>query len=105
MTKESLIKKIAKNSIRRHLFVGGVVFLVIFTLMFFSNKGFLQRIELEAEKAELIEDIEEKKRNIRNYQTKIKKLKVDSLEIEKIAREKYGYVKAGETVYVVETEK
>lgn len=101
MSDESFIKKISNDSKKRHLFLGGLLFGIIFLFIFFSNNGLLTRIELELEKAEIQEEITEKKAKIEESKDQIIRLKTDSLEIERIAREKYGYVKEGEKIYIM----
>lgn len=73
--------------------------------MVFSDFGLLKRIELESEKNALLEN-KSKEIMIRDSLKSAKmKLESDFTEIERIAREYYGYVIPGETVYIISNSK
>lgn len=101
MDKAKLIERLRIDSRRRHLYIGSFLFLVIFLFMFFSQNGLYTRIKLENEISELENNIQSKKENILDLQREKKLLKKDTLAIEKVAREKYGYVKEGEKTYII----
>lgn len=88
------------KGMRWFLFVG-VPALVFFT---FSNKGLLQHIHLRKERAET----QEKIRVVQEEQLRLQRLSQaldnDAAMIEKVAREKYGMIREGETVYKVKKE-
>jgi len=85
---------------RRYLRWFIIIILVTLIFSIFSNKGILQRIRLEQEKKFWIEKVD----SLQKVQTQLKK-ELDALEknnletIEKVAREKYNFVKKGETIY------
>ncbi len=84
-----------------------VLFLVALGVyhLVFSNFGFLNKRKLEKEKKELLNEIKNEL-NIRDsLENRIKMLETDSLEIEKVAREKYGLVKEGEEIYAITKKK
>lgn len=80
---------------------------LIATLLFvtFSSKGIIRRVKLEEEKRKWKEKIREALVEEKRLQEEIKALENDLGMIEKIAREKYGMVREGETVYRVAPEK
>ncbi|MBA4312977.1 MAG: hypothetical protein C0417_10135 [Chlorobiaceae bacterium] len=92
-----LTKTLRKKSVLIGLLIG----LPLLSFMLFSNKGILQRISLESEK----KAAEEKVKLIKIEQQKLlnesKALDNDPKAIERVAREKYGMIKQGETVYKI----
>jgi cell division protein FtsB len=73
--------------------------------MLFGNKGILQRLRLEDQKKEMVENIHNAQREQLQLQQQSKALDGDPKAIEKVAREKYGMVRDGETVYKIRKEK
>lgn len=67
----------------------------------FDNKGIVRRISLEVQRSEMRAKVEEAKEETKRLQAQIKALEGDKKTIEKIARERYGMAKPGETVYRV----
>jgi cell division protein DivIC len=57
---------------------------------------------LESEKTELKEKISKAKKETDSLKHRIDELKTNELEIERVAREKYGMKKKGETIYIIE---
>ena len=96
------LKKKLKN---RNTVLTFLVVVPVASFMIFSNKGFLQRVRLESEKQEINEKIAKAKEEQKLLLEQSKALDKDPRAIEKVAREKYGMVKPGETVYKVKKEK
>jgi len=71
------------------------------SFMMFSNKGIIQRFSLESEKKEIQVQIHQAQQEQLLLQQQSKALDTDPKAIEKVAREKYGMIKEGETVYKV----
>lgn len=65
----------------------------------FDNKGILRRASLEMKKRELNEAIVRARQETRDLQAYLKAVEGDKKTIEKLAREKYGMAREGETVY------
>ncbi len=92
-----------------------IIGLPILLFITFSNRGALQRIRLENEKMEWEQKVraaEEEQLRLRQLSKTLdaepstpKERAASNELIEKIAREKYGMVKEGETVYKVKKEK
>jgi len=74
------------------------------SFMMFSNKGIIQRLSLESEKKDMQEKIHQSQQEQLRLQQQSKALDADPKAIEKVAREKYGMIKEGETVYKVKKE-
>jgi cell division protein FtsB len=101
-TLQNLFKKVWKNkSIRFTL----IVVLPVLLFITFSNKGVLQRIHLENQKKEIQAKIYQAQQEQLQLQQQSKALDNDPKAIEKVAREKYGMIREGETVYKVRKEK
>ena len=93
-----LIRKVARN---RRLMILIVVGLPLTGYLVFGNRGILQRVRLERQKTELEAKIRDAEAETRALQAQSKALDGDKKAIEKVAREKYGMVRDGETVYKV----
>ncbi len=85
-----------------------VVMVVGFPLGFyvlFGSHGVVQRIKLQRQKTEMGEKIRQAEEERRRLQAEVKALDGDARAIEKIARERYGMHRQGETVYKVTKKK
>ena len=69
--------------------------------LLFGNHGIVQRIRLQNQKAELEARIQQADAETKQLQLESKALDSDKKAIEKVAREKYGMAREGETVYRV----
>jgi len=88
-----------KKKIRLLLYCVFFVFILLFFI--FSDFGLLKRIELNSEKNKLL-IIKQKETLIRDsLLSERKRFENDYIEIERIAREYYGYISPGETVYIL----
>jgi len=76
-----------------------VPLLAIFT---FGNRGLLKRIELERQAGSLLEALYRDRAAGDSLRTEIEKIRRDTMAIERLARERYGMVRPGETIYKVE---
>jgi cell division protein FtsB len=81
-----------------------LLILIILAYVVFDNKGILARIRLEVQKQEMEERIKSAQEETKQLEANIKALRGDRQTIEKIARERHGMVREGETVYRVKKE-
>jgi cell division protein FtsB len=105
LQKKSLLKSLLKNLFKtkkRAVTVLGGTILVSFVL--FNNRGVVARIRLEYERQEMIEKVRAAQEENKRLEAYLKALDGDKKTIEKVAREKYGMVREGETVYKVRRE-
>lgn len=65
----------------------------------FGNRGVVQRFRLERQKTDLEQKIREAEAEQQRLAQESKALDADKKTIEKVAREKYGMVREGETAY------
>jgi cell division protein FtsB len=91
-------RKLLKN--RKLLLACGVA-LLLGGYVVFGNRGILQRIRLQHQKAELEVKIRQAEEETKSLQAQSKALDGDKKAIEKVARERYGMVREGEKVYKV----
>jgi cell division protein FtsB len=93
-----VLKKALRNKKRTSILLASIVLVIYLT---FDNKGIIARIRLESQKKQLEEKILQAEAETKELQAQIKALEGDKKTIEKIAREKYGMARDGETVYRV----
>ncbi|HTP12876.1 MAG TPA: septum formation initiator family protein [Bacteroidota bacterium] len=93
-----LLKKAVKNKKRTSMFI---LAFMLATYLLFDNKGVIARVRLESQKKDLEQKIVQAETETKSLQAQIKALEGDKKTIEKIAREKYGMARNGETVYRV----
>ncbi len=100
------IARVLFKTKRRTLIV--LLFSVILSYVTFNSHGIIQRIRLEMQKKTLEQKIQGAEAENKRLQEESKALEGDSTSgiagkqmIEKVAREKYGMVREGETVYKV----
>lgn len=93
-----ILKKALKDKKRTAVILASVVIIAYLT---FDNKGIIARVRLESQKKELEQKILQAEAETKALHAQIKALEDDKQTIERIAREKYGMAKDGETVYRV----
>lgn len=76
-----------------------IVAIVLSLYLLFDNKGIVRRVQLEMRKAEVQAAIEDAQKQTAQLESQKKALEGDKKTIEKIARERYGMARQGETVY------
>lgn len=86
---------------RRFIIIGVFVFTLIAIVILFSDYGLLNRLKLTMEIRNLKQQIEQQNKIRDSLLILINKLEKDSIEIEKVAREKYGMIKRNEEVYYI----
>jgi len=91
-------KKIFGN---KGLVVALLVGMPVFSFILFSPRGVIKRISLDAERARLEEQVAAAEAEQGELLRQSRDLDHDLAVIEKIAREKYGMIRPGETVYKV----
>ncbi|MBI4429014.1 MAG: septum formation initiator family protein [Ignavibacteriales bacterium] len=95
---KSLTRKLLRNKLRTFLLIAGTF---LFSYALFGNHGVLTRLRLERQRTEMMEKVRQAEEETKKLQSQIKALEGDKKTIEKIAREKYGMVREGETIYRV----
>jgi cell division protein FtsB len=86
--------------------VGGVVIgLPLILFLLFGGHGIVQRVKLARAKGEIELKIRQAEEETRRLQTESRALDGEKKAIERVAREKYGMIRDGETVYKVNKKK
>ncbi len=85
----------------KRAFFGVLIGIPLVLFLLFGNHGIVQRIRLQNQKTELEEKIRQAEAETKQLQAESKALDADKKTIEKVAREKYGMAREGETVYKV----
>lgn len=102
MKRESIVKFL--KVLRKWWLLLAVILFFVY-LMFFDKNSIMVRMDYSQEVDSLRGVIENYKKQIESDSIKIEALKKDKSAIEDYAREKYGYKRADEDVFVIEYEK
>jgi cell division protein FtsB len=94
----AMLRKLVGN---KRAMLGLAVGVPLALFLLFGNHGIVQRISLQHQKAELEEKIRLAESETKRLQAESKGLDGDKKAIEKVAREKHGMIREGETVYKV----
>ncbi len=95
---QALFRKLFRN---KRAMLALLIGLPVVLYVFFGPRGIVQRIRLQSQKTELEAKIREAQIETQRLEAESKALEGDRKAIEKVAREKYGMVREGETVYRV----
>ena len=90
--------KLLKNKRFVVRFVAGAI---VAGVVLFGDHGVIQRIRLSSRKSDLQAKIIEADQESKRLQAESRALDGDAKAIEKVAREKHGMIREGETVYKV----
>jgi len=86
---------------RKRLLVIGTLSTILLAFVLFSSHGILSRFRISSDASSLRDAKTELRHEEDSLRNEIERLKNDTLEIERLARERYGYVKPGEKVYLI----
>ncbi|MEK7250724.1 MAG: septum formation initiator family protein [Bacteroidota bacterium] len=96
------VKQKALTLLKNKRFMVRLVLGSILLLYFlFGTHGIIQRVRLQHQKSELVSKIQDAEAESKKLQAESKALDGDPKAIEKVAREKHGMIREGETVYKV----
>ena len=98
----TVLKKLAKN---KRAMLGLIVGVPLALFLLFGSHGVVQRVGLQRQKNTLEAKILQAEAETKQLQTQSKALDSDKKAIEKVAREKYGMIREGETVYRIREKK
>jgi cell division protein FtsB len=93
-----ITKRVFKTRRRAVIIIASVI---VLSYVLFNNRGVIARIRLEHERRVMIEKVNAAQEENQRLQAYLKALDGDRKTIEKVAREKYGMARPGETVYKV----
>lgn len=89
---------------RKRLVVISLLAALLGAFVLFSSHGLLSRWSLSSQQSTLEGQISELRQLEDSLRTVIHQLKTDTLLIERLARERYGYVRKGEQIYIIKSE-
>ena len=92
------LRRLLKN---KRAMLGIIIGIPLMLFLLLGNHGIVQRVRLQNQKAELEARIQQAEVETKQLQAESKALDSDKKAIEKVAREKYGMAREGETVYRV----
>jgi len=92
---------VAKLLRNKKILAGVLIGLPILSYVLFGSHGIVQRVRLESQKEELEAKVKAAEEENLLLEAESKALDSDKKAIEKVAREKYGMAREGETVYRV----
>ena len=95
-----IAKKAFKTRRRAVVLIFGTL-LVSYVML--NNRGIVARVRLEHQRQVMIDRVKAAEEENERLQSYLKALDGDKKTIEKVAREKYGMAREGETVYKVKT--
>ncbi len=108
LRKKKLGVRLLQHSLPRMLRRGALwkigIIIIILGYILFGNRGVLQRVNLEIEKQNMIEQVEEAEKETELLNKQLERVSNDDAFIEKIARERHGMIRTGETVYRIAEE-
>lgn len=93
------IRKSVFKTRRRGIIIISSTILISYVL--FNNRGVVARVRLEHQRQVMLEKVKAAEEETKRLQSYLKALEGDRKTIEKVAREKYGMAREGETVYKV----
>ena len=96
------MKSIFKKKYQLIILLIGILVVIV---IFFSDYGVIKRLSLEMKSNELQKEIIQQRQITDSMQIALDRLKNDTVEIERIAREKYGMSKKNEDVYYIKPKK
>jgi cell division protein FtsB len=91
-----ILKKLVRN---KRAMLGIVLGTPLVLFLLFGGHGIVQRVRLQEQKSELEAKIQQAETETKELQVQSRALDTDKKAIEKVAREKYGMIRDGETVY------
>jgi cell division protein FtsB len=97
----NILGRLKKKLKKRNTLIAVLIVVPALSFVTFSNRGILKHMSLQTEKQEMQEKVQQALEEQKQLQAQSKALDKDPKAIEKIAREKYGMIREGETVYKV----
>lgn len=89
---------------RKRLVLVVVLTIIVAGFVLFSQHGVITRLGLTSDTTDLSSQLILQRDISDSLRTVIRVLETDTTEIERLARERYGYVRDGEEVYVISSD-
>jgi cell division protein FtsB len=101
MAKATPNVEIKRGMTRKRLFTIAGLTLVVIVFVLFSNYGVITRLSLMSETEQLEQTMATLKTTSDSLRRQVRILETDSTEIERLARERYGYIRPNEEVFII----
>jgi cell division protein FtsB len=101
MAKATPNVEIKRGMTRKRLFTIAGLTLVVVVFVLFSNYGVITRLSLMSETEQLEQTMTTLKATSDSLRRQVRILETDSTEIERLARERYGYIRPNEEVFII----
>ncbi len=89
-------------TLRRKTLYAALVAVPLLAILTFGNRGILKRLELEGDVSTLHETLYRDRASGDSLRREIARIKADTAAVERLARERYGMVRPGESIYRVD---
>ena len=89
---------------RRRLFLAGLLLVPVLAFLVFYPYGLASRLRLEMEQSDIDERIGAAQERRDSLEAAIDRLHRDTLYIERLARERFGMIRPGERVYLLDSD-
>lgn len=101
MAKAAPNVEMKRGMTRQRLFTITGLTLVVVAFVLFSNYGVITRLSLMSETEKLEQTMTELRATSDSLRRQVRILESDSTEIERLARERYGYIRPNEEVFII----
>lgn len=86
---------------RKRVVVISILTSALLLFVLFSSHGILSRVRIASETTDLHKIVTDAKKEEDSLRKEILNLQTDTIAIERLARERYGYIRPGEKVFVI----
>jgi cell division protein FtsB len=101
-------KQLLQKTLSRYLKKGVTWKLLVLAALvgyiMFGSRGVVQRLNLEFEKQQMIENVHQANAETEKLEEQLRRVSEDDSFIEEIARERYGMIREGDSVYRIAEE-
>jgi cell division protein FtsB len=105
MARKPTVATQKRQMTRKRLVVIVALSLVVILFILLSPYGLITRLSLRSAESDLEERIAVQRQQEDSLRGVVLRLRTDTTEIERLAREKYGYVRPGEEVFIIKQQR
>ncbi len=104
MAKSKKVEQVKPRPRRRQALLALTVVLILLGFLLFSDYGLVSRVRLEMEHSTVLDKFAEAEHQRDSLEAAIERLHRDTLYIERLARERFGMIRKGERVFLIDTD-
>jgi cell division protein FtsB len=101
MAKNTVLQEKKRVMTRKRLVIIGGMTLAVIAFVLFSPYGVMTRVRLSSDASDLHSTVDAMRAVEDSLRKAVRRLETDSTEIERLARERYGFVRPGEEVFII----